>query len=61
MVDYITIKEASDRLRLSYQTVWGYIQSGKVSGFTKTISGRIRIPIQEVDRLLGQEITHEQN
>jgi putative resolvase len=55
MRDYITPPEAAKLLDVTKATLYRWIEAGQMKAHR--IGGRWRIPPQEVERILGREIT----
>ena len=47
------IREAAEKLGISYQTLKLWIYQGKIAS-TRTAGGHHRIPVSEIDRLIGE-------
>jgi molybdopterin-binding protein len=58
-MDYLGVREAAERLGVSYPTVKQWIYRGKVRT-VKTVGGHHRIAQSEIDRLLFQQGRHPQ-
>jgi molybdopterin-binding protein len=57
-MDYLGVREAAQRLGVSYPTVKQWIYRGKIRT-VKTVGGHHRIAQSEIDRLLFQQGRHE--
>jgi excisionase family DNA binding protein len=56
--DYLEVSEAAFLLGVAPKTIYNWKNSGKMKAknLGNTLRGRLRIPIEEVERLLGGKI-----
>jgi len=57
---WLSISRAADLMGVHPETIRAWEREGKITGIIRTLGGHRRIPISEVERLLGRELTDEE-
>ena len=60
MKRWLSVSKTADLIGVHPATIRVWEKEGKIDGIIRTLGGHRRIPISEVERLLGRELTDEE-